>query len=211
MFELLLITDPDAPRGLVGSVEAALQGADGVRLAVQLRAKQMSLPALLPIARELRELTQRAGARLFINGRLELAREVGADGVQLPETGLTPRAARALLGPGPLIGASCHDPIGLARAAQGGASFATVSPVFHSPGKGPAIGSARFADWARAAQLPVFALGGIRAEHAALLRRKGARGLAVISSVFYAHDPAAAVRDLLSAWHGAAASVADRA
>ena len=48
---------------------------------------------------------------------------------QLPELGLPVTAARALLGDGALIGASCHDAAGLARAAEQGASFATLSPV----------------------------------------------------------------------------------
>lgn len=197
MFQLLLITDPEAPRGLVASVRAALGGADE-RCAVQLRAKALAPEALLPIARELRALTHAAGVKLLINGSLEVARAVGADGVHLPEAGLTPVAARSALPKGAILGVSCHDPAGLLRAADAGADYATLSPVFDSPNKGPALGIERFTDWTRHARLPVLALGGVQARHKAELRAAGASGLAVISAVFGAPDPAAAVRELLT-------------
>ena len=218
MFELLLITDPSAPRGLVGSVAAALDGQPPGRLAVQLRAKAPASarvrttptppaseapepPArLLALARDLRSLTRNAGIPLLINGSLSLAEEVCADGVHLPELGPSPAEARARLGAGAIIGVSCHAPARLALAAEGGASFATLSPVYPSPGKGEPLGLARFAAWTGEAKLPVFALGGVTAAHALELRRAGASGLAVISAVFGAPEPAAAVRALLAAW-----------
>ncbi len=201
MFALMLITDPEAPQGIVRSVEAALGGVGqaGARVAVLLRAKQVNAAALLPIARELRELTARAGVTLSISRELEVAREVGADGVHLPESGPPPSAARSALGPAALIGASCHDPRGVSAAAVSGADYVTLSPVFASPGKGAPLGLSRFAEWTRAATLPVIALGGVRAEHVAPLRGAGAAGVAVISSVFAAEDPGNAVRALLAA------------
>lgn len=198
MFELLLITDPAAPRGLVGSVRAALEGGSSGRVAVQLRAKHLPPAELLPLARELRAVTRRRGALFFVNEHIDIARASGADGVHLPEAGPQPSAARAQLGPSALIGASCHDPAGLDRAASGGADFATLSPVFESPNKGEPLGLDRFTDWVRATRLPVFALGGIRAEHTRALKCAGASGVAVISAVFQAPDPAAAVRALLA-------------
>jgi thiamine monophosphate synthase len=50
------------------------------------------------------------------------------------------------------------------------------------------------------AELPVFALGGVRPEHASNLRNAGACGLAVISAVFAAPDPARAVSAFLESW-----------
>ncbi|HKP56952.1 MAG TPA: thiamine phosphate synthase, partial [Polyangiales bacterium] len=105
MFELLLITDPGARGGIVASVRAALGGADR-RCAVQLRAKALSPAELLPIALELRALTREAGVALLINGSLEVAQACGADGLHLPEAGLTPAAARTALGPHALLGVS---------------------------------------------------------------------------------------------------------
>lgn len=202
-FELLLITDPAVPRGLVGSVRAALAAlasADAARVAVQLRAKVLPRDDLKQAARELREITREAGVSLLINGDVDLARECGSDGVHLPESGLSPRAARLQLGAAAWLGVSCHDSAGLARAADGGASYATLSPVFESPGKGAPLGLERFSEWSGAARLPVIALGGVTAESAAQLRAAGAAGVAVIRSVLGAPDPAYALRELLQAW-----------
>lgn len=203
VFDVLLITDPEAPAGLVGSVRLALEKLtphEAERVAVQLRAKHLSRAELTPIATELRAITRDRGIRYLINNEIDLAATLAADGVHLPEIGPPPSAARAQLGPAALIGASCHDPAGLERAAHGGASYATLSPVFESPGKGAPLGIEQWSSWANAAQLPVFALGGVRAEHAGDLQRAGAAGIAVIGAVFGAADPAAALRDLLAAW-----------
>jgi thiamine-phosphate pyrophosphorylase len=202
-FELLLITDPTAALGLVGSVRAALARLtpqEAERVAVQLRAKEASSDALREAARELRALTRRAGVKLLINADLEVARASAADGVHLPERGPSPAEARAQLGADAVIGVSCHDPEGLERAAQGGATYATLSPVFESPGKGVPLGLEQFSVWVSDARLPVFALGGIAPAHARDVKRAGASGIAVIGAVFRTPDPAGAVRELLDAW-----------
>jgi thiamine-phosphate pyrophosphorylase len=204
-FELLLITDPAARLGLVGSVEAALEGLrpeQAARVAVQLRAKEMSPEALRDAARALRVLTRDVGVKLLINGNLEVARESGADGVHLPERGPGAAEARARLGAAAIIGASCHDPVSLDRAAQGGADYATLSPVFESPGKGTPLGVERFAEWACAARLPVFALGGVTVARAGAVLAAGASGVAVIGAVFRAVDAGAVVREFLATSKG---------
>ena len=92
LFELLLITDPGVPRGLVGSVRAALAGLaaqDAARVGVQLRAKTLPWEERAAAAHALRASTREAGVSLLINGDVELARECGADGVHLPESGVS--------------------------------------------------------------------------------------------------------------------------
>jgi thiamine-phosphate pyrophosphorylase len=197
VFQLYLITDGDAAQ-IPSAVAAALSCAPPGRIAVQLRAKESDQRTLLELARALRRDTQRHGAKLLINEHLELARSVAADGVHLPEHSIGASEARERLGPGACIGVSCHDSQGLARAR--GASFACLSPVFASPGKGAPLGIDRFGALIAHAELPVIALGGIRPEHAPALRAAGAAGLAVISAVFAQPDPAHAVATLLEAW-----------
>lgn len=200
-YPLYLITDGAAPERIPDAVAAALRAAPPDSVLVQLRAKSCGAGQLYDIAMEVRAhcAAQRAG--FVVNDRADLAQAVAADGVQLPERGLPPRAARQLLGDAALIGVSCHSAAGLASAADGGASFATLSPVFASPGKGAPLGLAAFAALAGGASLPVYALGGISGAHAGALRAAGAAGLAVISAVFTAKDPASAVANLLAAWN----------
>jgi thiamine-phosphate pyrophosphorylase len=205
VFELYLITDGSQPAAIEQAVAEALVGSQPGRVTVQLRAKQLASRELLALAWALRDLTRAHQAQLIINDRVDIARITAADGVHLPEQGLPVDAARALLGEAGLIGVSCHDLQGLERAHALGADFATLSPVFATRDKGPALGVARFAEWTQKVQLPVYALGGVKAEHAAPLRAAGAAGLALISAVFAAGDRAAALQSCLASWQSAAA------
>jgi thiamine-phosphate pyrophosphorylase len=201
-FALYLITDGSAPLKLLAAVRDALGQVQSGRVAVQLRDKKLEGRALHDLALELRRITREHGSALLINDRIDVARAVQADGVHLPEHGVSIEAARALLGEEALIGKSCHDLVGLRHAAESGADLAVLSPVFESPRKGATLGVERFGELAREVALPVYALGGIRIENAGRLRGSGAAGLAVISAVFEASDRAAAVVQLLDAWDG---------
>jgi len=199
-FTLYLITDRhQVPPGrtLVETVAAALRG--GVH-AVQLREKDLSAAELLPLASELRGLTRRFGARLLINDRLDVALAVDADGVHLGGHSLPVAVARRLLGADRLIGVSTHHPGEIAAAAADGADFVTFGPVFATPSKaafGPPPGLAALQAACGSPPLPVFALGGIKADHLSLLRTHGAHGIAVISAIIAAPDPETAARALL--------------
>jgi len=199
-FTLYLITDRHqvpAGRSLFETVEAALLG--GVR-AVQLREKDLTAAELLPLARELRDLTRRFGARLLINDRIDVALAVDADGVHLGGHSLPVAVARRLLGADRLIGISTHHIAEIAAAAAGGADFVTFGPVFATPSKaayGPPLGLAALQAACTSTPLPVFALGGIKVDHLPALTAKGAHGLAVISAIIAAPDPKTATRALL--------------
>ena len=96
--------DPDGAR-LLADVEAVLRG--GCRF-VQYRDKT-SLPGeRVARAHALRRLTQAFGARLLINDDMALAFLVHADGVHLGRDDGNLQAARAILGPDKLLGASCY-------------------------------------------------------------------------------------------------------
>ncbi len=199
---LLLITDPDAPGGLVAPIERALAGGAFPDLAVQVRAKSASARALYEAAVALRRVTRDAGARLVVNGRVDVALAAEADGVHLPERGLPASAVRALM-PDALVGVSCHDAAGLVRAGAEGADYAVLGPIGPVPGKGPPLGIEGFRALVAArgpeGALPVLALGGIVEGDVPALLEAGAHGIAVIRGVVRAPDPAAATRALIRA------------
>ena len=199
MFDLYLITPELEPGELLARVRSALAGTPPGRVALQLRAGHLDAAGRRALGHELRALTRACGTALIVNAEVELARDLGAEGVQLKERGPTVAETRARLGRGPWIGASRHDRAGVQRAAAEGADFATLSPVFAVPDKGDPLGWEGFAAIARTAALPLFALGGVRAEQAAQLCAEGARGIAVIREVFDAAEPAAATAALLAA------------
>ncbi len=196
-FVLYLITDrhqvpPD--RTLIETVEAALQGGVG---AVQLREKDLSAAALLPLAEGLRALTRRYSARLLINDRIDVAMAVEADGVHLGGHSLPVAVARRLLGADRLIGVSTHHMDEIAVSATAGADFVTFGPVFATPSKlahGKPLGVERLRLACQNSPLPIFALGGIKPRHLIDLNAAGATGVAVISAIVAAADPASAAR-----------------
>jgi thiamine-phosphate pyrophosphorylase len=197
---LLLISSAAVrPTAELAALVARLAGelAPGV-LAVYLREPQRSAREQLEAARL---LVAAGGATVpvFVRRRVDLALAAGAAGVQLQADGLPPAEVRALA-PGLRIGYSAHDVDELARVA-GTVDFATFSPVFDSPDKGPACGLDRLrAACAAAAGRPVLALGGIlEPAQARAAWAAGAWGVATIRGVLAAPDPVAAARALLAA------------
>jgi thiamine-phosphate pyrophosphorylase len=196
-----LITDRRLARDLVASTAAALAGLPPERVLVQLREKDLPARDLLVLARELVAVCHAARQRLVVNERVDVAMAAGADGVHLPAAGVPVADARRLLGPGALVGRSCHAADEVLRARDAGASYATVSPIYDTPSKrayGPPVGL----DVLRASAaygLPVVALGGVDRARVPELVVAGAHGVAVIRAWLAGSDPAEAVRALVGA------------
>jgi len=193
-----LITDRRLVSDLPVRAAAALAGLPPGLCAIHLREKDLGGRALLELARALRRVCDAAGQRLLVNDRLDVALAAGADGVHLPSAGLPPGEARRLLGPGALVGVSCHSAEDVVRARDGGASFATFSPLWDTPSKrayGAPLGLAPLRA-AAALGLPLVGLGGVTPARAAEARGAGAAGVAVIRAWLEGPDPAAAVRAL---------------
>ena len=196
-FRLYFVTDrtQTANRPLTDVVHAALDG--GVR-AVQLREKDLEGHELYALAEQLRALTLRYRAHLLVNDRLDVALAVEADGVHLGQNSFSVEDARRLLGAGKLIGVSTHSPQEIAAAQK--ADLIVFGPVYYTPSKA-AYGEPQGLDRLRAAvahsTVPVFAIGGIRTARVAEVLETGAHGIAMISAISAATDPAQAARELL--------------
>jgi len=161
---------------LLRRLEQAL--ASGLRL-LQVREKNMREGELRDLAARVIELAHAHGACALVNGNLQLARELGADGVhltsaQLKETRLRPDVR--------LVGASCHDADELARAQALGADFVVLGPVAPTPTHPGAagLGWARFAALLKDCPLPVYALGGLAPADLEMAWRYGAHGISMM-------------------------------
>jgi len=178
-------------RRLLADVEAALSG--GCRI-LQFRDKLSPMPERVRRAHALRQLTRRHGARLLINDDLALAALVDADGAHLGGEDGNLLAARAILSPDKILGASCYaDPAAAEKAVAAGVDYIAFGAVFPSPTK-PEARRAGLELFTRArAELPAAtcAIGGITLDNAASLITAGADLLAVITDLFSAPDIAA--------------------
>jgi len=168
--------------------------------AVLLRDKDLPDNEAEQQANALRRATRARGASLFVAGREQLARRVGADGLHLAEGVLRPSTE---VWDGPLSVAA-HDRQGLDRAGPIGARFALLSPLFptRSHPDADTLGPDRFAKLAAYSPVPVLALGGIGPANTAEALAAGAAGVACMDAILAADDPAAAVRAFLSELNG---------
>jgi 8-oxo-dGTP diphosphatase len=152
---------------------------------IQLRLPGWPLDLLGRTARSVRNLCQTYGARLLINGDWRLAGVLGLDGVHLPAR----VAATLVQRPLPAdrwVGVSCHDETELAHAQRIGADFATLSPIYETPGHAQSapLGWDRFGDLVGAVALPVYALGGLEDEDLESARMSGAQGIAAVRALW---------------------------
>jgi thiamine-phosphate pyrophosphorylase len=199
---LLLVTDRhQARRPLAEIVGQAL--AAGCRW-VSLREKDLPDDEQIPLARSLLPMTRRHGASLMIHGEAALAKLTGADGVHLP-AGSDGASARATLGADKLIGVSIHS-VGEAEALDPAVvDYALAGPAFETaskPGYGPEIGRRGLTEMARAARVPLLAIGGINTVRVAEVVAAGCAGVAVMGGVMRAADPASHVSALLATLKG---------
>jgi thiamine-phosphate pyrophosphorylase len=201
---IILITDPGYSLARVVDVVERVGSVLPGMLLVQLRDKLADPRALFPSARALREATTHSGARFVVNAPsasfLHVARDVGADGAHVPAALID--EARAIVGPSAWISTPAHTEDDVAFAARVRASAALVSPIWESPGKGPARGTAALraahtiASRASSTEKPMwtYALGGVDESRAAACADAGADGIAVIRALLDAEDPSKVAR-----------------
>ena len=186
-------------RRLLGRIEPVLD--TGIAL-LQYRNKAADAVLRQDQALMLRLLCGCYGVPLIINDDVALAKAIAADGVHLGEHDGDITAARATLGNLAIIGVSCHDSLDRAHSlAAAGADYLAFGAFYPSTIK-PNAPRARpgLLRSAKRFNLPLVAIGGIRAQNVRALRDAGADLIAVISGLWDATDPAAAAREYLTAF-----------
>ncbi|ELZ45421.1 thiamine-phosphate pyrophosphorylase [Halorubrum distributum JCM 9100] len=191
---LVTATSRSAGRTTPEVVAAALDGGVDV---VQLRDKAASARERYETGLRLRELTAEAGVPLVVNDRIDLAAAVDADGVHLGQSDLPVAVAREQLGEEAVVGVSASTVEQAEAAEAAGADYLGVGAVYGTDSKDVSgdrngIGVERIAAVADAVEIPVIGIGGIDAGNAAPVVAAGATGVAVLSAITAAEDPAAA-------------------
>lgn len=198
---LYLILDPSVAgtRSLSDLVKTALDAE--VRL-FQLRMKAAETGSLYEMAAALCPLVHKGGGTFIVNDRCDVAAAVGADGVHLGQDDVPLADARAILGPGKLIGISTHNLAQAIEAQAGGADYIGFGPIFPTATKenpDPVVGVEGLREVKARLRIPIVAIGGINARNAAAVRAAGADCVAVVSAVLAASDPKGAIAELRKA------------
>jgi thiamine-phosphate pyrophosphorylase len=176
----------------------------GTATLVQLRDKHGTTRAMIDAARALKAVLAPAGIPLLINDRVDVALAAQADGVHIGQDDMDAADARRLLGPNAIIGLSIKTPAQAAAApldaldsvAIGGVYATTSKDNTAAPIGTQGLRAIAAAIRARKAGYPVCAIAGITAANAGEVIAAGADGVAVISALSLAAEPAAAAREL---------------
>jgi thiamine-phosphate pyrophosphorylase len=196
-----LVTDPAcAGRELEAVVEAALRG--GITL-LQVREKHAPGGAFLERTLRLQALARRYGVPVLVNDRVDVALAADAAGVHVGQQDLPAAVARRLLGPDRLLGVSAQTVEEARRAERDGADY--LGCVLYTTPTKPEAEAVPLDELSRikaSVRIPVVVIGGITARTAPSALARGADGLAVVSAIMQAPDPAAAAAELKALWRG---------
>ena len=203
----VLLTEALCRRPWDEVLEGALRGGADC---VQIREKDEPAGALLDRVRRVLDAAhrltpacgERARAAVVVNDRPDVAAVAEADGVHVGQGDLPARAARCVVGEAALVGVSTSCIAEADAAAEAGADYCGVGPMFPTQTKHKPVlaGPAYLAEYlARPDAAPHLAIGGIAADRVPVLRAAGVQGVAVSAAVCSAEDPEAAAAELIAA------------
>ena len=186
---LYAVTDRNWLKGqtLAQQVEQALLG--GATM-IQLREKQLDLPHFRREALEIQAICRRYGVPFLINDNVDLALDIGADGVHVGQEDMEAGLVRQKLGMGKILGVSAHSPQEALRAQSAGADYLGAGAVFHTGTKTDVstLSYDTLRDICAAVKIPVVAIGGIGEGNILQLKGTGIAGAAVVSALFAQPD-----------------------
>ncbi len=186
---LCVVIDPQMTKDRPVS-DIAEQVLKGGAIAIQLRV----MPRDIDTAERVQELCSASGALFIIQDRVDIAAAIKADGVRLPENGLSLDAVRKVLTPWQIAGPSATTADEVRTAIAAGADYVAVS-------------TARGLDLLRTIGMhvtkggpPLIAYRGVTAKNAAEIANAGADGFCVTATVTESPDPQFATARLIEAF-----------
>jgi len=186
---------------LVDSVSLAEAALEGGAPCLQARVKIGTDRARCAVVTAIVARCRVAGATCIVDDRADFAVAAGADGVHVGAEDLPVAAARSVVGPGLLVGATVRSGAAAVEAVAAGADYLGVGPVYVSGSKmglPTPLGLAGLRSVVAAVSVPVIAISGITADRVPEVLATGAHGVAVIGAVSQASDPRAATHTLLT-------------
>ena len=151
---------------------------------IQIREKHLTALLLCELTESAVSVTRGSSTKVLVNDRADIAMACGADGVHLTSNSIPVNVIRSMVPADFLVGISSHSLDDAMAAAQDGADFAVLAPVFDTPGKGEPLGIDMLAEVCRATQpFSILALGGTNERNLAEVLRAGASGFAAIRAM----------------------------
>jgi thiamine-phosphate pyrophosphorylase len=191
---LYLVTDRSLSemRPIEWIVEEAVKG--GVTM-VQLREKNFCTNDFLELTIRLKKILKPYNVPLIINDRLDIVLAADADGLHIGQSDMPYHIARKLLGYEKIIGLSVETIAQAREANKLDVDYIGISPVFMTGTKtdiNTPLGLEGIREIASFSKHRIVGIGGIDAGNTKAVIEAGANGVAVVSAIISAGDPAKA-------------------
>ncbi len=176
----------------------------GIRLAlaggcrwIQLRMKDCADDEIIPVAKQVKELCREYGAKFVIDDNVEIAKLLDLDGVHLGKNDMPVAEARILLGENKIIGGTANTFEDVERIYQDGADYIGCGPFRFTTTKkrlAPILGLEGYRSItsrmkSAGIDIPMVAIGGIKAGDIKDIMQTGVDGIALSGSVLNAENP----------------------
>ena len=127
----------------------------------------------------------------IINDRIDIALATNADGIHLGKDDLDLKTARKFLGYSKIIGISANNEIDISNALKEGCNYIGIGPVFETATKKnkKPLGIEKVKTITKDLNIPWFAIGGIKSNNIAYLKRNGFQKVALVSQLMNSKDP----------------------
>lgn len=190
----------------IGYAEGAKMALEGGCKWIQLRMKDATDDEVRSVAAEIQPLCKQNEAIFLLDDRVELVRELHADGVHLGKNDMPVDEARRVLGEEFIIGGTANTFEDIERLASQGADYIGCGPFRFTTTKknlAPVLGLEGYRDIIEnirraGIDIPVVAIGGITASDIDDILATGVKGIAVSGSVLTAENPVAMMRTLIN-------------
>ena len=191
--------------GSIGYVEGARMALEGGCKWIQLRMKDASDDEVRKAAAEIQPMCKEHEAVFLLDDRVELAKELHADGVHLGKNDMPIDEARRILGEEYIIGGTANTFEDIQRIAAQGADYIGCGPFRFTTTKknlAPVLGIDGYRDIIAKMRnaginIPMVAIGGITPDDIDEILATGVQGIAVSGTVLNADDPVAMMKSLL--------------
>ena len=191
--------------GSIGYVEGARMALEGGCKWIQLRMKDASDDEVRQAAAEIQPMCKEHEAVFLLDDRVELAKELHADGVHLGKNDMPIDEARRILGEEYIIGGTANTFEDIQRIAAQGADYIGCGPFRFTTTKknlAPVLGIEGYRDIIAKMRnaginIPMVAIGGITPDDINEILATGVQGIAVSGTVLNADDPVAMMKSLL--------------
>ena len=200
--KLYAITESSISKGRSndGVIREAIKGGAEI---IQLREKEWNKDKVKEEAIKLLKICKENNVLFIVNDYVDVAMEIGADGVHLGQSDMPISEARRICRDKLIIGLSTHSVEQAVDADQEDVDYITIGPIFKTRAKDYTVGVEIIKPVLDNVQKPVIAIGGINKDNIGSVLEQGVKSVAVISAVVSADNVKEAAEELVKKIKGA--------